>query len=182
MVFGLVAGPPNVHDWIRGRRSRQPAPTMQDFIRLAQHFNAIHIIGNQVVAPMELPANSRHLDTYRANLTLTDQSFHVRAIGRGRALDGIEMMAIARGITLDEMRADPGRDHDHLGQLAAAVRRGDGRGADAMAEHGQPVAVTPFTLMGAMTPVTLGRRAGPAECRGAVRRGADPARAAPARR
>ena len=89
MVFGLVAGPPNVHDRIRGRRSGN-LPDYEDFIRLAHHFNAIHIIGNQVVAPMELPANSRHLDTYRANLTLSDRCFHVSAIGRGRALDGVE--------------------------------------------------------------------------------------------
>ena len=54
-----------------------------------------------------MPANSRHLDTYLANLTLTDKSFHASAIGRGRALDGIAMMAIARGMTLDEMRDDP---------------------------------------------------------------------------
>ncbi len=48
---------------------------------------------------MELPANSRHLDTYKANITLSDLSFHCTAIGRGRAVDGINMMAIARGIS-----------------------------------------------------------------------------------
>jgi len=32
------------------------------------------MLGNQVCAPVELPANSRHLDTYLANLTLTDKS------------------------------------------------------------------------------------------------------------
>ena len=55
----------------------------RDLVRLAQHFNCIHMLGNQVCAPVELPANSRHLDTYLANLTLTDKSFHVSAIGRG---------------------------------------------------------------------------------------------------
>ena len=61
MVFGLVAGPPNVHDCINGRR----AGNMRDyenFVRLAQTFNAIHVIGNQATSPQELPANSRHLD------------------------------------------------------------------------------------------------------------------------
>ena len=77
-------------------------------IRLAQHFNAITMIGNQVCAPIELPANSRHLDTYLANLTLTDKSFHVSAIGAGRALDGVRMMAIARGLTVEQLAADPG--------------------------------------------------------------------------
>ncbi|TIT72535.1 MAG: methyltransferase, partial [Mesorhizobium sp.] len=105
--FTLVAGPPNVHDMERGRRAGNLADYC-DLVRLAQHFNCIHMLGNQVCAPIELPANSRHLDTYFANITLTDKCFHVSAIGRGRALDGIEMIAIARGLTLDQIGQDPG--------------------------------------------------------------------------
>ncbi len=152
--FGLVGGPPNVHDLERGRRSGNFADYC-DLVRLAQHFNAIHLLGNQVVAPIELPANSRHLDTYYANVTLTDMVFHCTAIGRGRALDGVRMMAISRGLTLDEMRDDPGV----LTVISVnSPRKLDDAMADgliAMAEHGQAVIVTPFTLMGAMTPVTL---------------------------
>ena len=107
MNFGLVAGPPNTHDRERGRRAGNYQDYC-DFIRLAHAFNAIHLIGNQVVAPVELPANSRHLDTYRANLVYSDLVYHCTAIGRGRALDGIAMMAISRGLTIDEMRSDPG--------------------------------------------------------------------------
>jgi len=154
LVFGLVAGPPNVSDAERGRR---PATIedYRDFIKLAQFFNIIHLIGNQVVAPMELPAEERHLDTYFANLTLAERAFHVTAIGRARAVDGIEMMALARGDTLEAMAERPG--------VVAPIsvnspRRFDGEMAEglmAASELGQPVLVTPFTLMGAMTPVTL---------------------------
>ena len=80
--FTLVAGPPNVHDREGGRR----AGNFEDycnFIRLAQYFNIIHMIGNQVVAPVELPVNTRHLDTYDANLTYSDLVFLATAIGRG---------------------------------------------------------------------------------------------------
>ncbi|MDP3898551.1 MAG: trimethylamine methyltransferase family protein [Mesorhizobium sp.] len=152
--FTLVAGPPNVHDMERGRRAGNIGD-YADFIRLAQHFNCITMIGNQVCAPVELPANNRHLDTYRANLTLSDKSFHCSAIGAGRALDGIEMMAISRGLTLDQMRDDPG-----VTTIISvnSPRRFDDMMSDgliAMAEHGQSVAITPFTLMGAMSPVTL---------------------------
>jgi trimethylamine--corrinoid protein Co-methyltransferase len=152
--FTLVAGPPNVHDMERGRRAGNLAD-YSDFIRLAQHFNAITMIGNQVCAPIELPSNNRHLDTYFANLTLSDKSFHVSAIGAGRALDGIAMMAISRGLTLDEMADSPG-----VTTIISvnSPRRFDDMMADGlmtMAEHGQSVAVTPFTLMGAMSPVTL---------------------------
>ncbi|HTV68737.1 MAG TPA: trimethylamine methyltransferase family protein [Rhizobiaceae bacterium] len=152
--FTLVAGPPNVHDMERGRRAGNYAD-YQDLVRLAQHFNCITMIGNQVCAPIELPANSRHLDTYFANLTLTDKSFHVSAIGRGRALDGISMMAIARGMALDEMRDDPA-----VTTIISvnSPRRFDDMMADGlmtMAEYGQSSCITPFTLMGAMSPVTL---------------------------
>ncbi|BAV50692.1 Trimethylamine methyltransferase [Mesorhizobium loti] len=154
LVFGLVAGPPNVHDRINGRRQGNLAD-YQNFIKLAHHFNAIHIIGNQVVAPMELPANARHLDTYHANLTLSDLSFHCTAIGRARAMDGINMMAIARGISVEEMRASPGVTTIISINSPRLFDDAMAEGLIAMAEHGQPVTVTPFTLMGAMTPVTL---------------------------
>ncbi|MEO9338176.1 trimethylamine methyltransferase family protein [Mesorhizobium sp. SB112] len=152
--FTLVAGPPNVHDFERGRRSGNHRDYC-DLVRLAQHFNCIHMLGNQVCAPVEMPANSRHLDTYLANLTLTDKSFHVSAIGSGRALDGINMMAISRGLTLDEMKSSPG-----VTTIISvnSPRRYDDSMSDGlmtMAEHGQSVAITPFTLMGAMSPVTL---------------------------
>ena len=154
VAFGLVAGPPAVHDEIRGRRQSN-MDDYEKFIKLAHYFNAIHIIGNQVAAPMELPANNRHLDTYRANLTLSDLSFHCTAIGRGRTVDGIEMMAISRGLTVEEMSESPG--------VITVInvnspRRFDeemANGLMAMSEFGQAVSVTPFTLMGAMTPVTL---------------------------
>jgi trimethylamine--corrinoid protein Co-methyltransferase len=154
MAFGLVAGPPFVHDCERGRRAGNLAD-YRDFIKLAQHFNAIHIIGNQVCAPVELPANSRHLDTYRTNLVYSDLSFHCTAIGAGRARDGIEMMAITRCLTPEQMADSPGV----LTIISVnSPRRFDEAMADGlmmMAHYGQPVVITPFTLMGAMAPVSL---------------------------
>lgn len=154
LVFGLVAGPPNVDDRIKGRRSGN-LEDYRNFIRLAQHFNVIHMIGNQVTAPQELPANNRHLDTYFANLTLSELSFHCTAIGRGRAMDGIRMMAIARGATLEEMAREPGVTTIISVNSPRLLDDAMGDGLIAMAEHGQPVTITPFTLMGAMTPVSL---------------------------
>ncbi|WP_419904450.1 trimethylamine methyltransferase family protein [Kiloniella sp.] len=152
--FGLVAGPPNVHDRINGRRQGNHKDYC-NFIKLAHHFNVVNLIGNQVVAPMEMPANSRHLDTYLANLTYSDLSFHCTGIGRGRAVDGINMMAISRGISTDEMRSSPGVISIISVNSPRLFDDMMGDGLIAMAEYNQPVTVTPFTLMGAMTPVTL---------------------------
>jgi trimethylamine--corrinoid protein Co-methyltransferase len=152
--FGLVAGPPNVHDCERGRRPGNLRDYC-DFIRLAQYFNVMHLIGNQVCAPTELRANTRHLDTYRANLEYSDKVYHCTAIGAGRALDGIRMMAISRGLTLSQIAESPGV----ITIISVnSPRRFDEAMLDGlitMAEHGQAVVITPFTLMGAMAPASL---------------------------
>jgi len=154
VAFGLVAGPPSVHDEVNGRRQSN-MDDYENFTRLAHYFNAIHIIGNQVASPLELPANNRHLDTYRANLTLSDLSFHCLSIGRGRARDGIEMMAISRGISLDEMVESPGVITVINVNSPRRFDKEMAEGLMEMSSLGQAVSVTPFTLMGAMTPVTL---------------------------
>lgn len=77
--FGFVSGPPMVHCCLKGRR----AGNMEDYrklIRLAQHFNIIHMLGGQCCAPVDLPANTRHLDVYEADLLFTDKSFLASAI------------------------------------------------------------------------------------------------------
>jgi len=154
VAFGLVAGPPFVHDRERGRRAGNYRDYC-DFIRLAHGFNAIHLIGNQVCAPVELPANSRHLDTYRANLVYSDLCYHCTAIGAGRARDGIEMMAIARGISLEELARSPGVITIISVNSPRRFDEAMAEGLMTMAEHQQPVVITPFTLMGAMAPVSL---------------------------
>jgi trimethylamine--corrinoid protein Co-methyltransferase len=152
--FGLVAGPPNIHDCVAGRRSGNLADYIK-LIKLAQSFDVIHLIGNQPTAPIELSARTHHLDCYRANVTYSDRVYHCTAIGRNRALDGIDVMAISRGKTREEMVGDPGV----ITIISVnSPRRFDTAMSDGlmtMAEFGQAVCVTPFTLMGAMTPVTL---------------------------
>jgi trimethylamine--corrinoid protein Co-methyltransferase len=152
--FGLVAGPPNVHDCVNGRRSGN-YKDYTSLIKLAHSFDIIHFVGNQPTAPIELPANTRHLDCYLANVTYSDRVYHCSAIGRNRALDGIDVMAISRGKTREQIINDP----SVLTIISVnSPRRFDeamSEGLMAMSEFGQPVVVTPFTLMGAMTPVTL---------------------------
>jgi trimethylamine--corrinoid protein Co-methyltransferase len=143
-AFGLVAGPPTVHDRVGGRRTGN----LDDYVtlvKLAQCFEVIHFVGNQPTAPQELPPGTRHLDTYLANLTFTDRVFHCLAIGRHRTLDAIEMTAISRGLTLEEVVDDP----CVLTIISVnSPRRFDEAMSDGlmtMAAHGQPVVVTPFS-------------------------------------
>ena len=152
--FGLVSGAPNAHD-IRGGRRSGNFEDYKKLMKLGQSFNVIHFFGNQSLAPNDLAVNTRHLDTTLVNLTYTDKVFLSMSIGAGRVRDAASLIAIARGLTMDQLRDDPPaitnininspRKFDV--EMAAA--------AMTMAELSQATVVTPFTLMGAMTPATL---------------------------
>ncbi len=152
--FGLVSGPPNVHDHINGRRAGNLAD-YKKLISFGQYFNVITFFGNQATPPTEMPANSRHLDTTFVNLTLADKAFFTTGIGAGRCRDAIEMSAIARGLSLEEIRTSPSVMTNINVNSPRKLDDSMVYGAMQMAMFGQPVAVTPFTLMGAMTPATM---------------------------
>ena len=152
--FGLVSGTPNVHDNINGRR----AGNFEDYKKLisfGQYFNVLTFFGNQATAPTDMPANSRHLDTTLVNLTVSDKPFMATGIGAGRSRDAIEMSAIARGLSMDEMKTNPSVMTNININSPRKLDDAMAYGAMQMAMFGQPVTVTPFTLMGAMTPTTM---------------------------
>ena len=152
--FGMVSGAPNVHDNVHGRRSGNLAD-YTNFIKLGQSFNAIHFFGNQTLAPNDLPVNTRHLTTNLINLTHSSKIFLSMSIGKTRVLDTAHMLAIARGLPLDGLADSPST----ITNISInSPRKFDSEMSDAaiaLAELGQAVVITPFTLMGAMTPVTL---------------------------
>ena len=166
--FGLVSGTPNVHDNINGRR----AGNFEDYKKLisfGQYFNVLTFFGNQATAPTDMPANSRHLDTTFINLTLSDKPFFATGIGGGRARDAIEMTAIARGLTMEEMKTRPSVMTNINVNSPRKLDDSMAYGAMQMSMFGQPVTVTPFTLMGGDDTDHDGRRPGSAKRRGAGR-------------
>ena len=152
--FGMVSGPPNVHDNINGRRPGNLSD-YRKLLRLGQFFNVIAFFGNQAVATTDLPANTRHLDAVLASLTLSDKPFFTLGIGAGRGLDAIKMCAIAKGLELEDMVHHPTVMTNININSPRKLDDSMAYGAMQLAMLGQPVVVTPFTLMGAMTPVTL---------------------------
>jgi len=153
--FGLVSGAPNVHDCINGRRPGNMAD-YKTLIKLAQHFNVMTFFGNQALAPQDLAVNTRHLDTLKCNLTLSDKPFATTGIGAGRALDGIAMSAITMGRTMESMVDQTAVMTNINVNSPRKLDDSMAYGAMQMATLGQAVSVTPFTLMGAMTPATMG--------------------------
>lgn len=153
-VFASVGGPAYAMDNDRGRRDGSFAE-MCDFLRLVQQINVIHQEGGGPFEPMDLPAHTRHLDIYLAQITLLDKNWQTQTLGRLRTMDGIEMGAMALGLTPEGMREVPAllgiiNTNSPL-QLDVPMAEG----LMTMAEHGQVNVITPFTLAGAMSPVTL---------------------------
>lgn len=153
-VYASVGGPAYVMCNDRGRRDGTFAE-MCDYLRLVQALNVLHQEGGGPFEPLDLPANTRHLDIYHAQIRHLDKSWQTQTLGHARTMDGIEMAAIMLGITPDGLRDRPVllgiiNTNSPL-QLDVPMAEG----LIALAGHGQVNVITPFTLAGAMAPVTL---------------------------
>lgn len=153
-VFASVGGPAYVMDNDHGRRDGTFAE-MCDFLRLVQQINVIHQEGGGPFEPLDLPANTRHLDICRAQITLLDKNWQTQTLGLQRTMDGIEMAAIALATTPEGLLERP--------TLLGIINTNSplqldipmAEGLICLARHGQVNVITPFTLAGAMSPVTI---------------------------
>jgi len=152
MVFSGVYGPP----FVREGDVRRDA-TMDDFrnfTKLAQSFSMLDSAGGVICEPNDAPLDSRHLDMIYALQTLTDKIYMGNVVSGVNARDTIAMTEILFG----------GRDV--IEKTPATISlvncnsplRWDDRMLDAQFEYSaanQPVVITPFLLMGAMSPVSI---------------------------
>ncbi|HSL76261.1 MAG TPA: trimethylamine methyltransferase family protein [Candidatus Limnocylindrales bacterium] len=154
LVISAVGGPAFVSDIDRGRRPGNIAD-FRDYVRLIGALDVIHQEGGGPLEPTDLPVETRHLDQYQVFATELDKTWHCLGTGRVMVEDALEVMCLVRGVSRDDLLAGP--------SLITIINtnsplRLDGPMSDgliAMAEHGQPVVATPFTLAGAMSPVSL---------------------------
>ena len=154
MVFGNVSSPPNAHDLDRGHRVGD-FESFKDFIKLTQYFNCIHFAGGYPVEPVDIHASIRHLDCLYEKLTLSDKVVHAYSLGAERVEDVLEMTRIASGMGASEFFAEP-RVYTNINSSSPLKHDTPMLdGAMRFARNGQPVIVTPFTLAGAMAPVTM---------------------------
>jgi trimethylamine--corrinoid protein Co-methyltransferase len=152
MAFGAVYGPP----FVRQGSVRRDA-TMEDFrsfTKLAQSFPVLDSAGGVICEPNDTPLDSRHLDMLLALQTLTDKVYMGNVVSGVNAQDTIAMSSILFG----------GREVIEQTPVTISLincnspLRWDDRMLDAQFEYSaanQPVVLTPFILMGAMSPVTI---------------------------
>ncbi|XDZ69543.1 trimethylamine methyltransferase family protein [Alphaproteobacteria bacterium LSUCC0226] len=152
--FGQVASPPNVMDIDHGRRPGTRTD-FQNFIKLAQSYNCIHFSCGYPVEPLDMHPSVRHLDCLYDKLVLTDKVVHAYSLGTERIEDAMEMVRIAAGLTHEEFDASP-RMFTNINSTSPLKHDWPMLdGAMRMAARGQMVVISPFTLAGAMAPVTI---------------------------
>ncbi len=154
LVFGNVSSPPNYWDLETGKKSGD-FKSFSDLMKLTSYFNCIHLAGGYPVEPIDIHASIRHLDCLQEKLIVTDKVTHAYSLGKERVEDVMEMVRIAGGLTDDEFDAKP-RMYTNINSVSPLVHDFPMLdGAMRLARRGQPVVVTPFTLAGAMAPVTM---------------------------
>ena len=153
LAFQPGAGAPHATDLRRGRRPGS-ASDFRDYTRIAHHYDVFQMMSPSV-EPQDVPIHLRHYFTTRTQMELTDKFPFLFARGTPQTRDNFEMLKIARGLSDDAFEAEA---HAYTVINTNSPRTLDipmAQGLIDFARHGQLSIVTPFTLMGAMAPITV---------------------------
>jgi trimethylamine--corrinoid protein Co-methyltransferase len=152
MAFASVYGCP----FVREGDVRREA-TMDDFenlVKLSQAFPELDSPGGTICEPNDRPLDSRHLDMVYALQTLSDKPYMGSVTSGPNAADTIRMGEILFG-GREAIEATPASIS--LINVNSPLRYDD-RMLSALVEYaraGQALIITPFLLMGAMSPVSI---------------------------
>jgi len=153
VVFQPGSAAPYATDLERGRRPGT-ARDFRELVRLTQHFDVLHMLP-PLIEPQDVPTNLRHYEMMRAELTLSDKLPCIFSRGTPQVMDSFEMLRDFRGLSDDGFHAEP---HCCTVVNTNSPRQLDvpmAQGLIDFARAGQLSIITPFTLMGAMAPITV---------------------------
>ena len=152
MVFASVYGAPFVREGDVRRDAK--LADFHNFVKLSHSFAELDSAGGVVCEPEDAPLDSRHLDMIYAHLTPSDKPFMGSVISATRAEDTLLMCDIVFG----------GREEVRRAPCTVSLVNcnsplcWDDRMLESMlhyARENQAVIITPFLLMGAMSPVAI---------------------------
>ncbi len=154
ILFGAVSSPPSYWDLETGKLTGTREHCVNLF-KLAQYFNCIHLTGGYPVEPVDIHPSVRHLDVGFDKLINLDKVVHAYSLGRERVEDVMEMVRIAGGLSDAEFEATPRMftNINSTSPLKHDIPMIDG--CLRCIRRGQAVIVSPFTLAGAMAPITM---------------------------
>jgi len=153
MMFQPGAGAPHATDLVRGRRPGA-ATDFIEYTKLNQHFDVLQMLSPSV-EPQDVLTHLRHYFTTETQMTYSNKFPFIFSRGTPQVMDCFEMLRDFRGVSDDAFAANP---HCYTIINTNSPRTLDipmAQGLIDFAKHGQMSIVTPFTLMGAMAPITV---------------------------
>ncbi|WP_224814263.1 trimethylamine methyltransferase family protein [Hasllibacter sp. MH4015] len=153
LVFQPGAGAPHATDEIRGRRPGS-ARDFTELLQLTHHFDVFQMLP-PLVEPQDVATNIRHYFTLQAQLTQSDKFPFIFARGTPQVRESLEMLQAFRGLSDEDFAANP---HCYTIINTNSPRTLDipmAQGLIDFARARQMSIITPFTLMGAMAPITV---------------------------
>ena len=153
LVFQPGAGCPHATDLKRGRRPG----TEQDYrelITLTQAFDVLHMLPPLVEA-QDVPTHLRHYAFLDAELSLSDKFPFIFSRGTPQVEDAFEMIRLARRLSDADFTNDVWCYTIINTNSPRTIDVAMAQGLIDFARAGQVSIVTPFTLMGAMAPITV---------------------------
>lgn len=153
IIFSSVMCPPFANDLDRGRRAGT-YEEMCDYVKIIHSLNAVHQAGGGGFEPLDLPAETRHLDVGYAHAKLTDKTWKAWSNGQERACDAIEMAKIMMGFSTEQLIEKPVLTAPINTNSPLQIDLAMSEGIIEMARVGQPLVIAPFTMAGAMSPAT----------------------------
>jgi trimethylamine--corrinoid protein Co-methyltransferase len=153
LLFQPGAGAPHATDLVKGRRPGSLSD-FNDLTRLTQHFDVLHMMP-PLVEPQDIAPNIRHYAMMKSQMTLSDKVPFVFSRGTPQIEQSFEILKDFRGVGDDEFAATP---YCYTIINTNSPRQIDipmAQGLIDFAKASQVSIVTPFTLMGAMAPITV---------------------------
>ena len=151
--FVPVGGPPHATDTERGKRPGTFAD-FRNFIRLTQSFDVLHLTGPSV-EPQDITPELRHLHMMPVQMLDSDKPTFIYSRGAGQVRDCLAMLRLRHGLAPDAEIDRPLCYTVINTNSPLILDRPMCQGIIDFAEAGQMIIITPFTLSGAMAPVTI---------------------------
>jgi len=153
LVFQAGAGAPHATDLERGRRPGS-ARDYIEYLQLTHHYDVFQMVSPQV-EPQDVEINVRHYFTTEAQMTWSDKFPFTFSRGTPQVMDCFEMIRDFRDVSDDAFEAEPFTYTIINTNSPRTLDIPMAQGLIDFARYGQLSIVTPFTLMGAMAPITV---------------------------
>ena len=152
LTFLPGSGTPHATDLVRGRRPGR-GQDFKELVQIVEHYDVMHMITPMTEA-QDIEQHIRHYFYMETQLTYSEKVPYVYARGTPQTMDSFEIVRDFRGLSDDEFMNNA---YTYCIINTNSPRQIDipmGQGLIDFARFGQPSIITPFTLMGAMAPIT----------------------------